>query len=772
MRKELAALAVLYLLAHLLHLPPTLEDVDSINFAMGVRDYDVARHQPHPPGYPVFIALGKISTAALRAAGVANPEPRALALLSALAATALIPLLFALFRRLAHDDNLAWWAMAVAVCSPLLWFTALRPLSDMTGLALAVASQVCLFSAIAKPVNRAAGEPLHGTLGTAFASSPPGRFTSSRWLIAGAALCGLAAGVRAQTAMLTAPVLIAALVWPNHVLTFRARGLAVVAALGGVLVWAVPLIAASGGLGGYLAALGSQAGEDFSGVVMLWTMRQARVAAEAVQNTFVWPWAQRPLANAVLILAVVGAVRFAWRAPRGFVLLAIAFLPYAVFHLLFHETATVRYASPLIVPVALLAMSAAGALGRLATALTAGSLIVASLISTLPAARAYAANGSPAFQLFQPDALAAMRSAPLAGGLAAGPASVLGMHAVMHRVAEWEQDRHGAPLLRGRHGYEWLSLVEHWRHAPDVPAMFAADPRRTDLALFDPHDRVLTARKRWTFPELPFIAGIRPGSADGLYMRPPGWMLDRGWALTAEVAGVTARDGLGPHVQPSIAWIRARSEAAALIVGGRHVGGEPAARLTLSTAAAQIDSWTVAPGFFFRHVALPPGTLSGTGYVPLRLSALAADGSGRQVEVKLEQFDVQSNGVEMLGYIDGWQEPEYNPRTSRSWRWMSERARLWVRPVGRDVALTLTGESPLRYFDEAPTVRVLAAGAEVARFSPAADFEQRIVIPARALTASGGLIAVESSLWFSPAERGEGADRRHLALRIYAAELK
>jgi hypothetical protein len=768
-RKELAALAVLYLLAHLLHLPPTLEDVDSINFAMGVRDFDVARHQPHPPGYPVFIALGKISTAALRAAGVANPEPRALALLSALAATALIPLLFALFRRLADDDSLAWWGMAVAICSPLLWFTALRPLSDMTGLALAVASQVCLLSAIAKPVNRAAGEPV-------IAGSPVHPFTGSQYLFAGAALCGLAAGIRAQTVMLTAPVLVAALVWPNRALTFRARGLAAIAALAGVLVWAVPLIAASGGLGGYLAALGSQAGEDFSGVVMLWTMRQARVAAEAVQNTFVWPWAQRPLANAVLILAALGAVRFAWRAPRGFVLLAIAFLPYAVFHLLFHETATVRYAAPLIVPVALLAMWAAGALGRLATALTAGSLIVASLVLTLPAARAYAANGSPAFQLFQPEALAMMRSAPAAGDRAGGPASVpagvLAMHAVMDRAAEWEQDRHGAPLLRGRHGHEWLSLVEHWRNAPDVPAMFAADPRRTDLALFDPHDRVLTARKRWTFPELPFIAGIRPGNADGLYMRPPGWMLEGGWALTAEVAGVTARDRLGPHVQPSVAWIRARSEAAALIVGGRHVGGDPPARLTLSTATAQIDSWTVAPGFFFRHVALPPGTLSGTGYVPLRLSALAADGSGRQVEVKLEQFDVQSNGVEMLGYIDGWQEPEYNPRTSRSWRWMSERARLWVRPVGRDVALTLTGESPLRYFDEAPTVRILAAGAEVARFSPVADFEQRVVIPARALTASGGLIAVESSLWFTPAERGEGADRRHLALRIYSAELK
>ena len=45
---------------------------------------------------------------------------------------------------------LAWWAMAVAVCSPLFWFTALRPLSDMTGLAIVVAAQVMLMRRCAR----------------------------------------------------------------------------------------------------------------------------------------------------------------------------------------------------------------------------------------------------------------------------------------------------------------------------------------------------------------------------------------------------------------------------------------------------------------------------------------------------------------------------------------------------------------------------------------------------------------------------------------------
>ena len=64
-------------------------------------------------------------------------------------------------------------------------------------------------------------------------------------------------------------------------------------------LWAVPLVVASGGVSGYLAALGSQAGEDFSGVVMLWTNRSVRVAALALLNTFVLPWDSPLLAGVV-----------------------------------------------------------------------------------------------------------------------------------------------------------------------------------------------------------------------------------------------------------------------------------------------------------------------------------------------------------------------------------------------------------------------------------------------------------------------------------------
>lgn len=776
MRKAIAALTLVFLAAHVPFLPPTLEDIDSINFALGVQDFRVARHQPHPPGYPVYIALGKISTSILREAGVASPEPRGLAIWSAISGAALVWVLYAFFFALGiagrgirtlgvglQPSPVAWWATVVAVTSPLFWFTALRPLSDMAGLAAAVVAQALIASAVAGT----------GTL---------------RALTWGGLVAGLAIGIRSQTFLLTVPLLGLALVLPRVGLRARDRTAALGAVSIGVLAWGIPLIVASGGLADYAAALGSQAGEDFSGVVMLWTTRKPRVALDALVYTFLWPWGHPIAGGIVVAVALVGAVRLAWRMPRALGLLIVAYVPYAVFHLLFHETVTVRYALPLVVPIAYLVVCAFDWAGRALVAAGAIALVAWSLVISVPAAIWYGRHSSPAFMALQEAAQPRVRDP------SAGP-RVIGLHAVARRAVDWleaapsaspaaaggrldgpavqlEFRPRPAPALRvlkAPHGQEWLTLIDQWRADPESRIFFVADPKRTDLALFDHASRRPPLQYRWGFVEPPFVGGTRPSDSDLYAMTPPGWMLDRGWALTAEVAGVTAKDGLGPHRKPSVAWIRARQDAATLMIGGRHLGpsNDPPVRIRVSLNGPPLADIEVKSGFFFHVVPLPEGSLAGTGYIPLKVTSTSADGSNRVIPVGLEQFDLQSPGAPMIGVEEGWYEPEYDPRTARAWRWVAEKATLWVRPVGRDVTLTLAGESPLRYYDAAPVVTVTVAGRELARFNPAADFTQEVVLPADALAAADGRVVISSDKFFVPAQGGL-ADKRHLALRIYS----
>ncbi|MDP2052053.1 MAG: hypothetical protein Q8L75_00350 [Acidobacteriota bacterium] len=104
-RRALAALALVFALAHVPFLASSLEDIDSVNFALGVRDFNVAEHRPHPPGYPLYIAMGKVMTAitgtVMSGAPAATVEARALAVLSLLAGLAAIAGLYGVFASLA-----------------------------------------------------------------------------------------------------------------------------------------------------------------------------------------------------------------------------------------------------------------------------------------------------------------------------------------------------------------------------------------------------------------------------------------------------------------------------------------------------------------------------------------------------------------------------------------------------------------------------------------------------------------------------------------------
>jgi hypothetical protein len=382
---------------------------------------------------------------------------------------------------------------------------------------------------------------------------------------------------------------------------------------------------------------------------------------------------------------------------------------------------------------------------------------VLSLMTALPAARVYAREGAPVFRVFDDMAATAHGT---------NRVDTIAMHAGARRAAEWAAPILPARVMAAPHGREWLALVTLWKTQPAARVWFAAHPGRTDLALFDGHARQLARAYRWGFIEPPFVGGARPGEIDWYEMQPPRWMLDRGWALTAEVGGVTARDGAGPDVAPAVAWLARHPHDTTIVLGGRNLGARPVS-LAVGLGGAPLASYQLSPGFFLQRLNLPAGSLgSGAGYAPLDVRAAGGE------RVSLEQFDAQPPGVPMLGYSTGWHEPEFNPQTGRAWRWMSEKSSLWVRPVGRDVTLRLTGESALRYYDTAPRIRVLIGEREVGAFEPGADFEQTVTLPAALLQAADGLVVVESSRFFVPGGSDGSGDQRHLALRIYKVSVE
>jgi hypothetical protein len=732
--RSILAIAGLYLAFHLAFLAPSLEDIDSINFALGLRHFDVANHQPHPPGYPVYIALGRTTNAILGAVAPTMDEARreslALALWSALAGAIALIAIFSTFSSLASKTH-AVWATLLLASAPLFWIAGSRPMSDMPGLAASLVAQALFLK---------------------------GR-TSTRALVIGALIAGLAAGIRVQTACLTLPLFVWALV------DQRRRGLLWIASrpllalvIGGLL-WVVPLIVLSGGVDDYLRALGTQAGEDFAWTGMLWTTPTPRRLVFALWETFVLPWESIPLGIVIGAVAIAGGLIGLVRNRAAVAGIALAFGPYAIFHLLFQETVHVRYAMPTLPAVAWLVVSAASAARAAAPALTAAA-IAASLWFAIPTGLAYAREGHPAFR-----AIEAMKAAGTAGS------PTVHAHFSLRRPLQAAGGR--MKIVEPRRSYEWLGLVDYWRGGGRAPVWFLADPLRTDLALIDPQSRRDVTRFRWAVVDRSELSGTRPLAADWYRMNPPGWFAGQGWALTPETGGIAQISKTGVDHRPIEAFVRRRPGPMQMLIGGRHfsAAGDPPVVFTATIDGTPVETWTVDPGpggvSFLRVFDLPAGIPGGpTDYATLTISARAEPASRPTPQVAIRQFDIQSSGTLIYGFGEGWHEAEYDNGTGLFWRWTSGRSILRLSPP-QDVVIRLRGESPLKYFDEVPTVRIRAGDRIVGELRPDTDFEWSVNVPADAVRSADGAIAIETDRIYLPGQVEGTADSRQLGLRLF-----
>jgi hypothetical protein len=123
---------------------------------------------------------------------------------------------------------------------------------------------------------------------------------------------------------------------------------------------------------------------------------------------------------AVGTAAAIGAFVTLLREWRAAVLLCIAFVPYFIFHLLFQQLDTVRYALPIVLPVVWLAARSFAVAGRFASAIAA-PFVAAALLVAVPGGVAYSREAHPAFRAIA-DAVQRARTQP--------PAAVFSHYAV------------------------------------------------------------------------------------------------------------------------------------------------------------------------------------------------------------------------------------------------------------------------------------------------------------------------------------------------------
>jgi hypothetical protein len=213
-----SALAVLTILSRLPYRARMLYNWDAVQFALALREYDVVKHQPHPPGYILYVALGRLVNTWL-------DNPTASYVVLAVAFSGLTTFVVYFLARTAYDRATALVAATLLAVSPLFWFYG--------SVGLTYVGEALCASTVAYFAFRA----LRGS-------------ETDAWLAAG--YLGLAGGVRQSVLLLLFPLWLGATVAGVRRLRAVVVGVGIMAVA--VIAWFVPMIWLTGGLDRYLAA--------------------------------------------------------------------------------------------------------------------------------------------------------------------------------------------------------------------------------------------------------------------------------------------------------------------------------------------------------------------------------------------------------------------------------------------------------------------------------------------------------------------------------------
>ncbi len=525
----------------------SLDDFDSYSFVLALRQFDLALQQPQPPGFPVYIALGRLLNLAL-------PDPRvALTTLAALGGAASVAVVCWLGQTIFRRNGVALLGALLFAVFPIQWLTASKALSDAPGLAFSL-----------------------GTLALLWA----GR-ADRRHFVAGAALLGLSLGVRPQS-NLPALLLLGWAAWCYiQRRDWRALALAAGAGLAAVLAWLIPVTLSAGGLRPYLDLLAAHSEHVWrsdslfgAGPVTL-TALQGR--ALDLAHTLLLPtagvdvYARLGAGDIVRISALAaffaGGLALAdWRRRETWLLAIwtlVILLPLALFESLNRE----RLALPLVPPLLLLAVGGWLRLSRQGVGAHARGWVVklavmamlaqgAPLAQTLAAVPAPPAQAADFLRAHYPPGETLIAAA---GSYRAAQVELPG-YRLLYRY-EWNAGAAREAAASGR--YAHIAILDRevfgdviadldggGRYVPVVDRSFERDPgvhwqhSQVRLQVLAPLDALR-----------PADLALPPGGLIDLGAPDDGRYLGQGWFRGEEVGGASARwagDGLVSALRVSL----------------------------------------------------------------------------------------------------------------------------------------------------------------------------------------------------------------------------
>lgn len=269
-------------------------DWDESLFALALRDFDVVRHNPHPPGFPLYVAAARV------VAFFVSGEFEALRAVNLFAGTLLFPLAFFAGRETGFGFTTSAAGAALLCAAPNVLLFGAGAFSDVPSLVLSLAAVTLLLR---------------------------GR-SSSRAFLLGMALAGAASSIRIQNLLVCALPLLLALAprWRESrrvVIAGLALATVIVAAsYGGAAM-------ATGSWSGYVDASRSHA--DYIARTDSWRGPDRAPLPEVAELVFVRPFRAASLPGILSALALLALVDLAVHRHRPTALVVGVFLPMMIF---------------------------------------------------------------------------------------------------------------------------------------------------------------------------------------------------------------------------------------------------------------------------------------------------------------------------------------------------------------------------------------------------------------------------------------------------------